>query len=44
MGQRVHRRVKATIGLTYDLRPSMQAFVEDIRAHLETNPAVAEGT
>ena len=44
MGQRVHRRVKATIGLTYDTPPEQQAFVEDIRAHLETNPAVAEGT
>lgn len=44
MGQRVHRRVKATVGLTYDTPPeTLQAFVEDIRAHLETNPAVAEG-
>ena len=30
---------------TYDTPPEqLQAFVEDIRAHLETNPAVAEGT
>jgi MscS family membrane protein len=45
MGQRANRRVKATIGVTYDTPPeTLQAFVEDIRAHLNSNPAVAEGT
>jgi MscS family membrane protein len=45
MGQRKHRRVKAMLGLTYDTAPeTVQGFVEDIRTHLEANPAVAEGT
>lgn len=44
MGQRKHRRVKAMLGLNYDTPPeTVQGFVEDIRAHLESNPAVAEG-
>jgi len=32
------------LGLNYDTPPeTVQGFVEDIRAHLESNPAVAEG-
>jgi len=45
MGKRIHRRVKATIGVTYDTPPDkLEAFIGDIRSHLATNPAVAEGT
>ncbi|MDF1564115.1 MAG: mechanosensitive ion channel family protein [Deltaproteobacteria bacterium] len=39
-GARQYRRVKATLGLTYDTSPDqMQAFVEGIRAILKANPA-----
>ena len=43
MGQRNHRRVKTTLGLTYDTTPEqLDAFVSDIRRHLAENPAVAK--
>ncbi len=45
MGQRKFRRVKATLGLRYDTpRAKLEAYVAAIRAHLEENPAVWNGT
>ncbi len=38
-GQRTYRRVKVTLGLTYDTTPEqMQAFVEGVRAILQASP------
>ena len=45
MGKRRYRRVKATIGLTYDTTPDrLDAYVAGVRDHLEVNPAVWKGT
>lgn len=45
VGKRRFRRVKSTIGLTYDTRPDqVQAFVDAVRAHLVAHPAVADTT
>ena len=45
MGLRKHRRLKATIGLTYDTPPDrLQAMVEGIRAILAANPHIFKGS
>jgi MscS family membrane protein len=45
MGQRKYRRVKATLGMTYGTPPDrLQAFVDEVRAHLVGHPAVWPGT
>ena len=41
LGERRYRRLKMTLGLTYDTPPEkVQAFVEGIRAILEANPGI----
>jgi MscS family membrane protein len=43
LGKRRVRRVKATLGLTYDTPPArLRAFVEALRARLRAHPAVAQ--
>ena len=45
MGQRHFRRIKATLGLTYDTPPDrVEGFVDAIRAYLGGHPAVARTT
>ena len=45
MGQRSYRRVKATLGLTYDTSPdAVDQFVEAVRTLLAEHPQVADTT
>ncbi len=45
MGQRRYRRVKTSLGLTYDTPPArIDAFLTRVRAYLRANPSVWNGT